>query len=205
MDQQDIQKAIDQAIAPLASQIQAIQASIAPLQAEQAQFEAMFGGVPLSTVVGTIHQNTTQGTSQLTQPLDPISIQIVKGLIGYPVVFTLKSTEPATTGNYTHFFVADRAYSILSITEVHGTAGTDGSAVTLQVQKLTGTTAIGSGTSILSTAFNLKATANTPQYPGLVATGNVTNIVKGDRIGLKLTGTPTSVADMIIVELLRPA
>jgi len=116
---------------------------------------------------------------------------------------TLAGTSPATTGNYGVFFTAPIAGMVLGITEVHGTKGTDGSAVTLNVEKLTGTSASGTGKSLLSTALSLKATINTVQN-GVLVTTNTSGVSDlffnvGDRFGLVLSGTPTSVADLVIV------
>lgn len=126
--------------------------------------------------------------------------------------YTLFGTQSATAGNYSAFFTAPVAMTVASITEVHAVKGTDGSAVSLQVEKLTGTTAPGSGTTLLSTAFDLKGTINTVQTTSLVGTikpttSLVTSIVSlqlsaGDRLALKLTGTPTAVANVTVTLIL---
>jgi hypothetical protein len=53
-------------------------------------------------------------------------------------------------------FVATRKWKVVGISEVHGTAGSDGSAVTLNVVKCTGTTAITSGVALTTSTFNMK-------------------------------------------------
>lgn len=64
-------------------------------------------------------------------------------------------------------FVANRACKVAAISEVHSTAGSDASAVNLQVTIDRGTTAVGVGANILTNnsglGFNLKGTANTVQ------------------------------------------
>lgn len=115
----------------------------------------------------------------------------------------LPGTQPATAGNYSTFFIADRNYIVESVSEIHGTAGSDGSAVTLDITKDTGTTAPAGGSSVLSSGtFNLKATANTLQTIAGVATG-VGQLAVGDRLALKLTGTPTAVASLMVEVALR--
>ena len=121
------------------------------------------------------------------------------------VTVLLANTDAATDANYTHFFTATKPCFVKSITEVHATKGTDGSAVTLQVERLTSTTAPGSGTGLLTSEFNLKGDINTVQYGGL-RTGNPlisqTGLNVGDRLSLKKTGTLTAVASLLVtVEL----
>lgn len=111
----------------------------------------------------------------------------------------LPGTSPATAGNYGQFFVAPFKCIFGGASEVHAVLGTDGSAVTLQIEKLTGTTASGSGTSLLSAGFNLKGTINTVQNGVLARVAKSTfSLNKGDRLGLALTGTPTAVAGLAV-------
>lgn len=75
---------------------------------------------------------------------------------------TLPGTSAATVTNYGHFFIAQYPCVVTGIQEVHGTKGTDSAPVYLQVEKLTGTTASGSGTKLLRYAI----TAATVQAGG---------------------------------------
>jgi len=75
--------------------------------------------------------------------------------------------------------------------------------VTLQVEKLTGTTAPGSGTSLLTTAFNLKSTINTVVTGVLTPTVGAIQLAAGDRLALKLSGTPTSVANVTVTVVIN--
>lgn len=117
--------------------------------------------------------------------------------------WNIPGTQAATSTNYGVFFIAPISLSIVSFSEVHQTAGSSGSAVTIQLEKLTGTTAPGSGTSLLTSALSLKTTANTVQHGQLVQTATIgsrnTNMNQNDRLSLKLTGTPTSVANLSIM------
>ena len=208
--QNQINEAVAKAVGPLQAQLAAFQRALQPLEAQQAAIEAQFGGTSLATVVGGIHKAVSTPGSQLMQPLDPISIQLIKGVIGYTTHILLKGTDAQTAANYTHFFVADQSYNVVGITEVHGTAGTDTGTVTLQVEKLSGTTAPGSGVNMLSTALNLKGTANTPQYgilksAGSTTTGPATSIAKGDRIAWKTSGTLTALKDVLVTVILLPS
>ena len=143
------------------------------------------------------------GRNQLKSPLDSDSQRIIQKTIIHPVTVFLPGTSAATSGNYTHFFIADQGYLILAVEEVHGTAGSDGSAVTLQLEKLTGTTAPGSGTSLLASAFDLKGTANTVQYGNLSGVAGANTLIRGDRLALKRSGTLTAVDSLVVTVYLQ--
>lgn len=90
-------------------------------------------------------------------------------------------------------------YEIEEVAEVHEVLGTDASAVTLDIKKATGTQAAGSGTTMLASTFNLKATINTivrknKTIGGLTATKANRRITAGQRLVLDFTGTMTAVA-----------
>lgn len=96
------------------------------------------------------------------------------------------------------FFLASRSYKVFGVRLIQDVAGSDGGAVTLMLEKLTGTTAPGSGTSLMTVAFDLKATARTPQTGALVASAASLTLAAGNRLGLNLTGTPTAVAGVLV-------
>lgn len=114
----------------------------------------------------------------------------------------LPGTMPATAANYGIFYVATRPCFVKAVSEVHTTAGTDASAVTLQLERLQGTEAPDSGDALLATAFDLKGTANTVQRGTFVANKTLTYLALGDRLCLKDAGTLTAVAGLCLtVEL----
>lgn len=123
----------------------------------------------------------------------------IESVVIYPVAIRLKNTDAATAANYGVFFIADRAYNIIQVTEAHGTAGSDAGAVTLQLEHLTGTTAPDSGTELLVSSINLKGTANTVVYP----TVKSNSLQRGDRLCLKDAGTLTAVANVVVTIYLR--
>src|SRR5690242_3526265 len=85
----------------------------------------------------------------------------------------------------TIFGPAGRIYNVLSASEKHAAAGTDGGAVTGDVTIDADGSAAGSGTSIFSSGtFDLKATANTKQTKAATA---ALQIAAGRCIGFKLT------------------
>jgi len=106
------------------------------------------------------------------------------------------------------FFIADRAYQVTRIDEIHATAGTDGSAVNLQVTKDTGTDAPGAGTDLLTNntnaGFDLKGTANTVQNGALTGTTATLQLAAGNRLSLDFAGTVTSLAGLVVTVVLKP-
>ena len=107
-------------------------------------------------------------------------------------------SDGATSSNYDAFFIALYPCEVVAIGETHRVAGTNGGAVTLNIEKLTSGQALDAGSVLLTTEINLKGTANTPQLfsvndKDFVFT-NVRQLDVGDRLALKDTGTLTSVA-----------
>jgi hypothetical protein len=103
---------------------------------------------------------------------------------------------------------AGEIFEVLAISEVHTTAGTDAGAVTLQMQKCTGTQAPSAGTNLLTAALSMKTTANTPQYASQLLGTMVTDRSKlrltgGDRLALDYTGTVTSLAGVAITVTMK--
>lgn len=102
-------------------------------------------------------------------------------------------------------------WRIVEAAEVHTVLGTDGGAVTLTIEKLTGTQAPGAGANMLQTStFNLKATINTVQRVAVSSLTAVTvaqraamDLSPGDRIGLTFTGTLTSLAGVGVTVIFK--
>lgn len=113
--------------------------------------------------------------------------------------FAMSANAGITTQSF--FGRAVGAYAILAAYEIHGTAGTDGSAVTLDITADPAATAPGAGTSILTAAFDAKAAANTWQT-GTLATAT---LAAGSRLSVKVTGTTTALANVLISVILRKA
>lgn len=105
------------------------------------------------------------------------------------------------------FFIADRDLEIISIQEVHSTAGNDAGAVNVQVTKDTSTTDPGAGTDLLTNntnaGFNLKGTANTVQTGSLVSSIDSLRLTSGDRLSVDFAGTLTALAGVVISVVLK--
>ena len=104
-------------------------------------------------------------------------------------------------------YIADVPCEVVAVREVHETAGSDGGAVTLDIKKVTGTTAGTSGTSILASTFNLKSTAATVvtknAASGLTATLANRKLDAGDRLFIDLTGTLTALAGGLVTVYIK--
>ena len=115
------------------------------------------------------------------------------------VSFVGQTTEAATDRA---FFIANRAYQVTAIRQVHSVAA--GGASTLQVTKDTGTTAPGAGSDLLSSAFDLNATANTVQTGALTATAADLLLAAGDRLSIDFANTIQSTAGLVVTVSLKP-
>ena len=141
-------------------------------------------------------------------PRDVDEIRVLKrnGYFGItlPITAILRGTTAATVANYLAlFFIAQRSYEIIEVKERHETLGTDGSAVTVMLNKVPDGTAPASGTSVLKSGFNLKAIINTLQTGSITDTVANKRLITGDGLALEITGTPTNVAGVTISVLLK--
>jgi hypothetical protein len=95
-------------------------------------------------------------------------------------------------------FVADGAYIFTGIKEVHSVAG--GTGATVDIEKLTGTTAPGSGTALLTAALDVHGVAaNTVQSGTLITTTASLTLAAGDRLGLVVAGTLTGLVGSVTI------
>lgn len=114
------------------------------------------------------------------------------------------STAAATAANFGYAYVADKSVRLIAASEVHRTAGSDGGAVTLDIEKCASGTSQDSGVSMLASTFNLKGTAATPQVAAPTATAANARLKPGDSVALKDSGTLTALADVAVNLLLVP-
>jgi hypothetical protein len=112
-----------------------------------------------------------------------------------PVVFSAQAASQAISQS---IFMPDSTgtYQVVSVQAVFGTASSSG---TLQVEQLTGTTAPGSGTVMLTGTVSLAGTANTIVNGTLVSNSSTLQIAPGQRLGLKFAGTMTSLVGLVVV------
>lgn len=111
---------------------------------------------------------------------------------------TIYGDTTTVATNYGVFFIAPMKCVLTKAYEVHQGAGSAAGAVTVTIEKLTGTQALDAGVVMLDSAFNLKGTANTVQ------TGTITKIMAnsalatGNRLALRDVGTLTDVSNVTI-------
>lgn len=115
------------------------------------------------------------------------------------VHWTIYGADAATAGNYGVFFTAPWPCFVTYFSEVHQTAGSDAGAVTLDLEKLTGTQAPDAGVSVLSSTLSLKGTANTVTAGTLTATIANRRLAKHERFALKDAGVLTAVANVTVM------
>lgn len=143
--------------------------------------------------VSQVGFHTHNGSDSPTVNFKNISNRII---ILTPIIV---GSSAATNSNYGVFFTAPFTCIFTYANEVHSVKGTDGSAVSLQIERLIGTQATGAGINLLGTPFDLKGTINT-QQTGIFAVlpQKSFTLNKGDRLGLSLTGTPTSLSQVVL-------
>lgn len=119
---------------------------------------------------------------------------------GFYVTANLVDTLSQTAANYGIIFIACRPCEVLEIREVHGTASTSG---TVNVEKLTGTTAKGADLAICVAAFSTAGTANTVLTKVGTSLQN-RQLAAGDRLALVSGGTLTNGKDLQVTIYLKP-
>jgi hypothetical protein len=87
-------------------------------------------------------------------------------------------------------FIADAAYKVITIKEVHPVAETTATTASFSVMKMTGTQAVSSGVLTTTAVIDLKGTAETVVTPALSATSTDYTLAAGNRLGIwcKMTG-----------------
>lgn len=126
----------------------------------------------------------TFATSLAVTPADGLTVNsvIVPQTLFVSVVLNALSVTTAA-------FVADTTYQITGVNVVWGVASISG---TFSIEKLTGTTAPGGGTGLLTGNIDLSATANTVTAGALTSTTANLQLAAGNRVGIVLGGTLTS-------------
>jgi hypothetical protein len=110
--------------------------------------------------------------------------------------FIINASSPAAA----IYAIADAAMELVAVQEVHSVVG--GSGATLTVEKLTGTTAPGSGTA-LTGAASLTGTINTLQTVALTGTSAQVQFAAGDRVSIRLGGTLTGLVGAFVLVFRR--
>lgn len=155
---------------------------------------------------------TAQGTSQ---PPNVASIKVDPTKLREDIVYNAEGTrrvvpqiipikQDINANSVTeHFFIADDNYIVVGVSEIHSAQG--GTGATFDIQISTGTTAPGSGTSVLASApVDVHTQAdNTVQSPALSATAANLALAAGNSLDLVMAGTLTGLVGTITVYLRR--
>jgi hypothetical protein len=159
---------------------------------------ALIAAIPFSVNAAQLQRyqpgKALQDGTQLNQAVDAINSGLTC-VSFYTGVALAANTD-------TVFYIASKNMRVVSIAEVHAVAA--GGTSTLQVTKDTGTNAPGAGTDLLTTAFNLNATANTVQHGSLVGTAGVVNLARGDRLAVDFADAVQSTAGVAVTACLAP-
>ena len=120
-----------------------------------------------------------------------------------PIVIqhSLPGTMPASTANYGVFFTAAFGCEVLAFSADWEVASSSG---TLQLEKLTGTTAPGSGNGLLSSTISTAGAANTANHGLFLISGTARNLVRGDRLAISDGGTITNLVGLNTTTLIKP-
>lgn len=101
----------------------------------------------------------------------------------------------------------DDYYEVVEAREAHSVLGTDAGAVTLTVEKLTGTQAPAGGVNTLTTTFNMKSTINTVVKLSRSTTLANIRLSPGDRLGFTFAGVLTALVGVgveVVLKRTRP-
>lgn len=146
-----------------------------------------------------LQTKSTLNAEPIDVKLNPVPLlRDLNDTISFQVSTRVPDTDAATSAKYGTFFVAPFPCVLVSAYERHGTLGTNGGAVTLDVEKLATGTAKGAGVSMLASTFNLKATIDT--YQVIYPTTTLANkqLTTGQAVALKTSGTLTAVNDVVV-------
>lgn len=109
--------------------------------------------------------------------------------------FNLTAADGALGSAAYEHMIMPQAYTLAGVQASFKVAG--GSGATITVERLTGTTAGGSGTGLLQTALVMTGTTSTVLTGTLIATAATLAFAAGDRLGLVYGGTPTGLVGTI--------
>lgn len=152
--------------------------------------------VGLTTGTQTFSGAKTFDTSAAITPADGLTVNGVIIPQTLPITAVMNALSVSTA-----LFVADAAYQVVAVRAVWGVAG--GVAGALNIEKLTGTTAPGSGTAMLSSNVDLTAAANTVVSGALSGTVGSLQLAAGDRLGVKLGGVLTGLVGCVATITLK--
>lgn len=135
-------------------------------------------------------------TSISITPADGLTVGGIIVPTTFPIVTVLNALSVSTA-----LFIADAAYQVVSVRASWGVVG--GALAALNIEKLTGTTAPGSGTAVLTADLDLTGTVNTVNTGTLTGTVGNLQLAAGDRLGCKLSGVLTGLVGCVLTVTLK--
>lgn len=161
--------------------------------------------VTLPAAALTVPGNLTVSAGKTLTATDADSLRV--GGVIVPQVLEVSFYQAAATMADTAFFIANAAYQVTAIREVHATAETSAASLKIQVTKDTGTNAPGAGTDLLTNntnaGFDGKATANTVQVGTLTATTASLQLAAGNRLSVDFEAAGTELAGVLVTVTLK--
>ena len=120
--------------------------------------------------------------------------------------FTIDTHVGANSDDDKFIWIAPFDVKVRSIKYLPAVAGTDAGAVSLDVRKINAASAPGAAAGanvieLLTTAFDLKAAANTTLVGALVTTEASLQILATNKIAMNSTGTTTAVKGILVIEM----
>lgn len=124
---------------------------------------------------------------------------ITTQIIGSSFTDSTNSKQIELSEKFDVFFIATKTYEVLSISEVHSSAGTGN----LNIERLSSNESVGNGDEMLITDFALNSSLNTVITKTKKDLQNII-ISPGDRLALKDKGTLTNTQNICITLYLKP-
>lgn len=173
---------------------------------------------------GTFDLNGTANTTQTATlaggrgwpslvlgPGEQLSLKVsaVASLVGLYITVWVRPRQSVSIAQYSRAANGDIITGVMYLNVIPGTivrgvamrwgtAATDAGTMTATITKDSAATAPGAGTAILAASQSVKTTANTTVYPALSATASALTMIAGDRLSLKMSGTPTVMANFVV-------
>lgn len=146
-----------------------------------------------------IGENEVAGAnSYILDPLSPVGNPAKQVGVWAETVSFIDAA--GAVANHGVVYIAPYAVQLIGFQLIYGVASSSG---TVTVEKLTGTTAPGSGTALLTGTVTTSTTANTVKPGTLIATLSSLQLATGDRFGLVFAGTQTGLVGLAVSLLLQ--
>ena len=117
------------------------------------------------------------------------------------VSHSLPGTVPATAANYGVIFNAQFSCEVVAFAVSHEVISLSG---TVTLEKLTGTTAPGSGINLLSSTISTGGITNTVNHGIFIVSGTARQLARGDRLAIRDGGDLTGLVGLSTTTIIKP-